>query len=83
MHNLYSCNYSLALLYCVAVIIVVVVVVAYTTMYIHNNNRMSVMLESAVQARAATEQQPIAASGNLATAFKAVHTRITGTCKFV
>eukprot|EP00953_Heterococcus_sp_UTEX-ZZ885_P000733 915-Heterococcus_DN1.PRE.2 len=39
---------------------------------------MSVMLESAVQARAATEQQPIAASGSLATAFKAVHTRITG-----
>jgi hypothetical protein len=37
------------------------------------------MLESAVQARAATEQQPIATSGNLATAFKAVHTRITGT----
>jgi hypothetical protein len=38
------------------------------------------MLESAVQARAATEQQPTPASGNLATAFKAVHTRITGTC---
>jgi hypothetical protein len=51
--------------------------------------RMSVMLESAKQAQAAymsssaTGQHSTSAtvsSGNLATAFKAVHTRITGTC---